>query len=484
MNHSTLTSDLKAIWQAGVDAVTPQNLIRARLKIEANSLCLRAFKGNFAPLVDFTGSQRVLIVGAGKASAAMALALDRDILQPLSNQLPGLAINGWINCPEQVDLPKSTPSGIRLFQARPAGLNAPTPKAIEGTQEILSLVRNASEKDVVICLVSGGGSALLTAPAEGLTLDDKQMVAKRVAAAGANIEQLNCIRRAISQVKGGGLARQCRAGRLASLIISDVLGDSLETIASGPTYLPSSASPEDALSVLPELGLMDDQELQPVVRYLADSSARAAESEVEVMVESGSQQPLITHSILGNNAEAVEQARLEAITRGYECITTSANECEGEVADLADETLTSIKDNINARTPFCLITGGEPTVTLPPSPGKGGRNQQLTGELLSRICSELETQPILMNAQHGTTIGFLSGGTDGEDGPTDAAGAYFCNTLEELRRFDGARLEDLRRALAHADTYDFFDRAGALIKSGPTGTNVCDLRVALIVPPA
>ncbi|MEM8733590.1 MAG: DUF4147 domain-containing protein [Planctomycetota bacterium] len=496
MNQTTIESDLKSIWQAGVDSVKPRNLIRNRLRIDANSICFGSESSGFERLIDFDGDQKLWVVGAGKASAAMAISLDREILQTFTRQRPNLTVGGWINCPEQAGLPESTDSGIKLFQARPAGMNAPTEKAIEGTRRILSLIENADPNDIVISLISGGGSALLTAPAEGLTLDDKQLVAKRLAAAGANIEQLNCVRRAISRVKGGGLARQCRAGRLAAIMISDVLGDSLETIASGPTYLPSSVSSSDALDVLTKLGLDQDAPLRPVVNFLKSATVKQTAERSVSLSEAELSGPHITHSILGNNAEAVERARLEAIARGYDCVTSCAEQCEGDVTTLADETVAALRGNLSAQKPTCLITGGEPTVTLPPSPGKGGRNQQLTGEVLIRIRSALNTltdadekDTFPLAGSHsapfasGQTIGFLSGGTDGEDGPTDAAGAYFCDTLGGLRQMPTGGLDDLRRSLSKADTYDFFDRAGYLLKSGPTGTNVCDLRVTLIVPP-
>jgi len=183
--------------------------------------------------IDLSLVRRLIVVGAGKASAALATALHQQIFQHLPRGSPEVV--GWINVPEgtfEEQLP-----GIRLFSARPSGLNIPTQAAIEGTRQILRLVSTASRQDVVLCLLSGGGSALLVAPQSGISLAEKQAVARHIAAAGGDIRQLNAVRQSLSQVKGGGLARACTAGRLISLILSDVLGDPLEWIASGPTVI-------------------------------------------------------------------------------------------------------------------------------------------------------------------------------------------------------------------------------------------------------
>jgi glycerate-2-kinase len=281
-----------------------------------------------------------------------------------------------------------------------------------------------------------------------------------LSAAGADIEQLNTVRRQLSVIKGGGLARACRAGRLVTLIISDVLGDPLEAIASGPTVA-STTTADDALAVLAKLNLIDEPSIASIVEYLRqggrDSFAGSGERRAG---------PVVTNIVIGNNAVAVDAAGAEAERLAYSHAMISSIAPEGEAEQvgrhLAEMSLGMRKEH----GPDCLISGGEPTVTLVDESrrGKGGRNQQLALAAL---------------AQLGDCVGvaLLAAGTDGEDGPTDAAGAF---VTEEVVRTARGRGLNPQEFLVVNDAYHFFQAAGGLFKTGPTHTNVCDLRVIVI----
>lgn len=505
---SPVLRDALDIWQAGVRAVTPWELIQKKLVLDGYHLTI-----DDTCVIDLRPVRRLIVVGAGKASAAMATALHHQIIQRLPKR-SSLEVVGWINAPEgafQEQLP-----GIYLHAARPWGINIPTQAAVDGTRQILRLVSAASKDDVVLCLLSGGGSALLVAPQAGITLSDKQAVARSIAEAGGDIRQLNTVRRCLSDIKGGGLARACKAGRLISLILSDVLGDPLDLIASGPTFIDSNgflstgqadslglanfgsggdvgssgdtptalvggslggggdsavqqhtgqpaAERLAALAILRQLQLIGRPELQSVVRWL--SSSPLMESPQAVL-------PVIENIVLGNNADAVDAAGVRAVELGYGYSMHSARQPEGDVSQVVIQSLNSIDWLCKNREPDCWISGGEPTVHLPTEGhGKGGRNQQLSLWVLEQLLGL--GWP---GAYPDCDLAFVSGGTDGEDGPTDAAGACFDSTV--VARMDSLQCFPLPYR-ERADAYHFFSQVGGLIKTGPTGTNVCDLRVAL-----
>ncbi|MCA9133020.1 MAG: DUF4147 domain-containing protein [Planctomycetales bacterium] len=465
MSDSPLIRDALAIWKAGVQAVTPAQLFRQKAFLDGNFLCVEGAS------IDLSEVRRLVVVGAGKASAAMAVALQEQLLCRLPPPLRRLPVVGWINAPQGTygAADQARLGGIHLHAARPAGLNEPTAEAVSGTQEILQLVSSCDHRDAVLCLLSGGGSALLVAPKPGVTLADKQAVAREISAAGGDIEQLNAVRRALSDIKGGGLARACRAGRLLTLILSDVLGDPLQTIASGPTVGQASASPQQALRVLQQLDLLARPALSRVVHFLQHSP----DDSVPALAH-GTQ---VEHLILGNNADAVDAAGVKAVELGYRYVMQVAGGPEGEVRALAKKAAAAVQQLAGQREVDCWISGGEPTVKLPAGgAGKGGRNQQLALAVLQELRqagwpSHLAAQPAKQRA-----LAFVSGGTDGEDGPTDAAGAWFDVPLAQ-RAIDMQL--DLEDYLARADAYPFFQQLGGLLNTGPTGTNVCDLRVAL-----
>ncbi len=428
-----------------MDAVRSERLVREAFCVEGSTLIVAGQR----LALDEIG--RIVVVGAGKAGAGMAAAVE-DVLGPRLMDEKQLA--GWINVPEDCVRPLSR---IRLHGARPPGVNEPTAAGVEGSVEILRLVESLGPDDLFLCLISGGGSALMPAPVREITLDDKLAVTRHLSGAGANIEELNTVRKQISRIKGGGLARACRAGRLISLIISDVLGDPLDVIASGPT-VEDSSTPGAALEVLERFDARAAGISSAVFEYLRQ---KRAEKPARLTCQ-------VANQIIGNNATAVDAAGREAERLGYSPAMVSAEESEGPAEQVGCRLAETALKMRGEPGPDCLVSGGEPVVKLVPSDrrGLGGRNQQLVLAALERLA-----------ADGATGIVLLSGGTDGEDGPTDAAGAILDASVLSAAQKRGLDPSDY---LARNDAYHFFEPLGALIKTGPTHTNVCDVRVVVV----
>jgi hydroxypyruvate reductase len=438
------------IWQAGVDAVRSERLVRQSLRVEGASLRI----GNDA--VPLSSIRRIMVVGAGKAGTGMAEAVENALG---TQWMAEKQLAGWVNVPDNCVRPLKR---IHLHAARPAGVNEPMPEGVAGTLEILRLVESLGPDDLCLCLISGGGSALMPAPVEGVTLADKLAVTRFLSEVGANIEQLNTVRKQLSRVKGGGLLRACRAGRLASLIISDVLGDPLEIIASGPT-VPNTSTPQAALDVLKQFSARSAGIADAVFNYLQTKASQPTSD--RDMPRSHA-----TNHIIGNNATAVAAAEEKAKRLGYAVAAESASHSEGLAEDVGRRLANEALKMRSGMGPTCFISGGEPVVKLIDASrrGLGGRNQQLTLAALSCLTDS-----------GASGIAMLSGGTDGEDGPTDAAGAFLDDDV-----LAAARQKQLDPAdyLARNDAYRFFAPLDALIKTGPTHTNVCDLRVIVAAP--
>ncbi len=445
-----LRADALAIWQAGVEAVRSDHLVRQAVVVNGDRLEIGGQP------IDLTRLGRIAVVGAGKAGAGMA----RGLIEALGPRIVrDKRVSGWVNVPADCVVPLEA---IHLHAAREAGVNEPSPEGVAGSREILRLVGSLGSDDLCIAMISGGASALLPDPIEGVSLDDKLLVTRHLSAAGAPIEDLNTVRKQLSRIKGGKLAAACRAGRLATLVISDVLGDSLDTIGSGPTVVDRS-TPADALAVLDRHGAREAEISPRVFEALARRAKQTA----------GTWSCQVTNLVIGNNAVAVEAAEVEARRLGYLPRASSAPQSEGPAEvierELADAALAMLRDGGSD----CLISGGEPTVKLiaQADRGRGGRNQQLVLAAVERLEAER------FAAAREQDLVILSGGTDGEDGPTDAAGAVADGSL--LARAQESRTEPgdyLRRN----DAYSFFEPLGALIKTGPTHTNVCDVRVVLV----
>jgi len=531
----TLRRHALQIWQAGVEAVRADRLTHAAMQLDGDLLRI----GNQE--VALRAVRRIAVVGAGKAAGKMAAAVE-EILGP--RLMAEKQLIGWVNVPADC---AAGLARIHLHPARPPGVNEPTPQAAAGAAEILRIVEALGPDDLCICLIAGGGSALLPAPAEGITLEDKLAVTRFLSAAGANIQQLNTVRKQLSRIKGGGLARACRAGTLVSLIISDVPGDPLDVIASGPT-VPDGSTPAAALEILRQFGAEQAGVPRRVLDYLsakaaqAETSARSDESATAAPSDASTTaactdssscgaraeppegiQRRVVNLVIGNNATAVAAAAEEARRLGYTVESSSATSCEGLAEQLgaalaekalrmratvaaasrkelhkeglrdemhngalreavhkwpettasgsalpAGQSVTEPGASCQPVVSTCYISGGEPVVKLVDVSrrGLGGRNQQLVlaaaQYLWHRDCEALA---------------LLSGGTDGEDGPTDAAGAVLDAAVLAAAR---QRQLDPADYLARNDAYHFFDPLGALIRTGPTHTNVCDLRVVVV----
>jgi hydroxypyruvate reductase len=439
----SLLDDAQAIWQAGLAAVRSDRLVRDALHVDGPLLCVGDEE------IVLSNVRRIVAVGAGKAGAGMAAAVE-EVLGPRLAEEKNLA--GWINVPADCLRPLRW---IRLHAARPAGVNEPTPAGVAGAAEILRLVASMTADDLCLCLLSGGGSALLPAPVAAISLEDKLAVTRRLSAAGANIEQLNTVRKQLSRIKGGGLARACRAGRLVSLLISDVPGDPLDLIASGPT-VEDGSTPEAALAVLRQFSARDADIPPAVVAWLQRLRTLA-----------GPPASSVTNLVIGNNATAVDAAGGEAERRGYSHAMISARQPEGPAEEVGRHLAAMARQMRDVRGPDCLISGGEPVVRLVEAArrGQGGRNQQLALAALETFWGD-----------GAAGVAFLSGGTDGEDGPTDAAGAFFDAAIVRAAREQGL---SPREFLARNDAYRFFAPLNALLRTGPTHTNVCDLRVVV-----
>ena len=346
-------------------------------------------------------------------------------------------------------------------------MNEPTEQGRAGAKKILELVQSAGPRDVVICLVSGGGSALAPFPVSGVSLEAKLQVTRFLSKQGASINELNSVRTAISQIKGGRLIQGFAGHSFHSLIISDVLGNPLEVIASGMTVPRQPAELESGItSALETLQKFDpDREHVDPAIYLA--------------IENQSGQPLpdstpdnIFNCIVGENATIVRAVEQMASQLGYEVFAHSASQSEADVEILADNLWNAMGQQLAkgplAR-PFCFISGGEPTVNVAGGNGKGGRNQHLASLMLDKI--QRAGMP------SGVGFEFISIGTDGEDGPTDAAGAVV--NRQVLENLEKSQL-DLPAFIENRDSYHLFEAVGGLLKTGPTHTNVCDLRIFLV----
>lgn len=431
----SLRDDALSIWHAAVDAVRPQDLIGRFVESDSR------FRAAIA------AAARVLVVGAGKAGAAMAEALESALLDHLDK------LTGLVNVPAEAVRPLKR---IRLNGARPAGSNHPTAAGVAGAEEMLALLRTAGPDDVAVCLISGGGSALLPAP-DGVTLADKQAVTKQLHACGATIQEMNAVRKHLSRVKGGRLAQTFAGRMLVSLIISDVVGDPLDAIASGPTAADPSTF-ADALAVLDKYALRAPTAVR-------DHLERGASGGVPETLKA--LPAYVRNVMIGNNVLALRAARERAEALGYR--VSRMNELdEGDTAQNAVAVGTILNQVVGEAPlpPWCYLLGGETTVTLGPDAGKGGRNQEFVLAMLNELGEE---------GMRGVAV--LSGGTDGEDGPTDAAGAVADgSTWDEVRK----RGLDVADHLRRHDAYPLFDAVGGLIRTGLTHTNVMDVRVILV----
>lgn len=428
------------ILDAALRAVDPAEAVRRHVQRADSELRVGPRR------YDLGRIDHVYVVGAGKASPAMAAAM--------SGILGGRITAGWVNTKYgHIQTGSGTAAAIRLHEA---GHPLPDQNSVSGTQEIMRLAAQAGERDLVICLISGGGSALMAAPAAGLTLEDKQAVTRLMLACGATINELNCVRKHLSAVKGGQLARLAQPAQVVTLILSDVVGNPLDVIASGPTVADSSTFAE-ACAILTRFGLWEKLP-EPVRRRLEDG---VAGNIPETPKEGDAALAQVLNVVVGSNDLAAAAAVARAEELGLHALLLSTY-IEGEAREVGKVAAGVLREMAGSGHPVArpglLVLGGETTVSLH-GKGKGGRNQELA----------LAAAPKLAGLAN---VLLVACGTDGTDGPTAAAGALADGQTMARARAAGL---DAYAYLADNDSYHFFERLGDLLITGPTGTNVNDL---------
>jgi hydroxypyruvate reductase len=400
---------------------------------------------------------RTIVIGAGKAGGAMAQAV--DALWPQDAPLEGLVVTRYHHTPLQPETLKNLKQRIEIIEAA-----HPVPDAagLTASERMLEMVQGLTENDLVLCLISGGGSALLTLPAEGLTLADKQRINQALLSSGANISEMNCLRKHLSRIKGGRLAAACAPARVVTLTISDVPGDDPSTIASGPT-VPDASTCADALAILKRYAI----ELPAAVLAQLESGALETPKPGDVAF-SGHEVHLIA-----TPQQSLEAAAAAARAAGLAAYILS-DEMEGESREVgkvhAALARATAKGTGAFQKPCVILSGGETTVTLKPqragaAKGRGGR----AGEFCMGLALGLQGQ---------SGVYALAADTDGIDGVEDNAGAYVAPDTLQRATAKGMKLDDY---LDRNDAYGYFDALGDLIVTGPTYTNVNDFRVLLVL---
>jgi len=440
-----LKEDIKSIFYTALGAVDPYSVVKKCLKINGNSLIIS--ESGTHQLFDLGKFKRIFVIGMGKAAASMAQALE----ELLASRITGGIINVKYGYTAKLDIIKVNQAGHPL----------PDRAGIMGTQEILALLREVNSNDLVLCLISGGGSALMTAPAEGITLRDKQQITYLLLNSGGSIEEVNTVRKHLSAVKGGRLAESTYPATIISLILSDVIGDKLDVIASGST-VPDRSTFQDAWNIITKYGL-EPQIPKSVSSFLQ----RGIRGESKETPKPGDEIFNNVHNfVIGNNMAALTAARVKAKELGYNSFILSSSIC-GETREVARVHAAIAKEILATgnpvNSPACVISGGETTVTVK-GKGKGGRNQEFS------LALALEIQ----GSKH---IVSLAADTDGTDGITDAAGAIVDDATIDRATKLGL---DPAAFLQNNDSYHFFKRTGELLITGPTNTNVMDVALALV----
>jgi hydroxypyruvate reductase len=400
---------------------------------------------------------RTIVIGAGKAGGSMAQAV--EALWPQDAPMQGLVVTRYHHIPPQPDSLKGLKQRIEIVEAA-----HPVPDAagLQASERMLAMVQGLTENDLVLCLISGGGSALLTLPAEGLTLADKQRINKALLSSGANISEMNCLRKHLSRIKGGRLAAACAPARVVTLTISDVPGDDPSIIASGPT-VPDATTCADALAILKRYNI------DVPASVLAQLESGALETpKPDDAVFNGHQVHMIA-----TPQQSLEAAATAASIAGLNAYILS-DEIEGESREVgkvhAALARAAAKGTGAFEKPCVILSGGETTVTIKKqaegvAKGRGGR----AGEFCMGLALALQGQ---------SDVYALAADTDGIDGVEDNAGAFVAPDTLERALDKGMKLDD---HLDRNDAYGYFDALGDLVVTGPTHTNVNDFRALLVL---
>jgi hydroxypyruvate reductase len=392
---------------------------------------------------DFSRYRHIYVVGAGKAGASMAKAAERALGRRITAGL--------------VNVKHGSTAKLRRIELNPSGHPIPDEAGVRGSTRIAEIAAEAGAGDLVLCLISGGASALLPLPAEPITLAEKQATTQLLLACGANIHEFNCVRKHLSRIKGGQLARLAAPAAVEALLLSDVIGDDLDVIGSGPTA-PDASTFAGAFAILEKFQLVDR-----VPASVRERLERGVRGEIAETPKAGdSLFRGVRNVLVGNNRLALDAAAKCAKALGFRTLVLSS-EIQGETREIARMHAAIAREIVSTsrpvKAPACIITGGETTVTLR-GDGLGGRNQEFV------LAAALEIAGL-----HDVVV--LSAGTDGSDGPTDAAGAIADG--DTLRRNGEAR-----GFLDRNDSYRYFHSLGDLLITGPTDTNVMDVRVILV----
>jgi hydroxypyruvate reductase len=440
-DRSRLRRAAASILAAGLRAADPEALVRGHLRRRGRTLSVGGVPYRL-------GHGRLVLVAAGKAAAAMARTAET-------------VLGGHIHDAVAVT-PAAAGSPLRRTRLMLAGHPVPDARGARAAEEVLALARGLGRDDLLLVLVSGGASALLPAPAAGVSLEDKAHVTGALMRAGATIQELNTVRKHLSRLKGGGLARAAAPARVVCLVLSDVVGDDLSTIASGPT-VPDATTYADALEVLRRRGVYEDAAAS--VRRHLEAGLRG---QVPETAKPGD--PVfarVATRVIGSNAVAVAVAEREARRLGLRARVLTTR-LEGEAREAARVLLAVLRECVEtgrpAPPPVCLLAGGETTVTVR-GPGRGGRNQEM---------AVAAVDPLGRFPAHAVLASLA---TDGVDGASDAAGGVV--DQETAREAAALGLAAPAAFLAASDSTSFLGPVGGLIVTGPTGTNVADLTVLL-----
>ncbi|MFO7990409.1 MAG: glycerate kinase [Desulfotignum sp.] len=430
-----------AIFEAGIRAVAPEACMARHLRVSGNQLTACGAD------VDLDRIRNIYVAGAGKASAAMAREVE-TLLGPRIHA--GVVVTKYGH-----GLP------LKYCRVMEAGHPVPDAAGVDGASALLNLVSAAGPDDLIVCLISGGASALTPAPAEGISLANKQDTTRQLLGCGATIHEINTIRKHLSRIKGGQLCAAANGARVVSLILSDVIGDDLDIIGSGMTA-PDTGYFRDCRAIL-ERHRVWDKAPEPVRnRILAGMDGRIPDTP-----KPGD--PVfsrVTNQVVGSLSDALSAAETKASHLGFTPVILSSM-IQGEARDAA-KVLCAIAREVRqsgrpAKPPVCLLCGGETTVTLRGN-GKGGRNMELA---LAGAMALQGTSGILL----------LSAGTDGTDGPTDAAGAFADGDTVSRAQIMGL---SATKHLAENNAHPFFLALDDLLVTGPTRTNVMDMQILLI----
>jgi glycerate-2-kinase len=436
-----LKADARSIFMEAVKAADPYLGIKKFVELHGNDICI---DGEIYPGLQF---KKVVVVGGGKASARMGQAIEEVLGDRISE--------GWINTKDGHAVP------LKRITVHECGHPVPDDRGIYGTRKIIDLLAAADSETLVICLLSGGGSALMPAPVEEISLGEKQDVTRLLLSAGATIDELNTVRKHLSVLKGGGMAGLAAPARLHVLILSDVIGDKLDTIASGPAVFDHSTF-QDCIDICSRCGILDK-----LPRSVRDLLFRGAAGKIHETAKAGEGYlSLARNTLIGNNRMSVEAAVKKASDLGF-CPMVISTVLEGEAKEVGTVFASIASEIICSGNPLpppaCVIGGGETTVTVR-GHGKGGRNQEMALQVADRISGF-------------SGIAFLSGGTDGTDGPTDAAGGMVDS---ETHRAGNEKGLNIRSYLAENDSYHYLQQVDGLLMTGPTGTNVMDIQILLV----